>query len=133
MTETATTPAPATPPVVVIDKLWSIFGEGERAFAVHQDLDLTVHQGEMLSIVGGSGTGKTVLLRQILGLLHPGKGTVTTLGRPAAELCNAQAASRVGMLFQQGRCIRPSMCWRTLALHCASRAHCLMPWSMKPP
>ena len=102
MTETATTPAPATPPVVVIDKLWSIFGEGERAFAVHQDLDLTVHQGEMLSIVGGSGTGKTVLLRQILGLLHPGKGTVTTLGRPAAELCNAQAASRVGMLFQQG-------------------------------
>lgn len=92
----------AAPPVVVIDKLWSIFGEGEQAFAVHQDLDLTVERGEMLSIVGGSGTGKTVLLRQILGLLQPGKGTVTTLGRPAVQLCDAQAATRVGMLFQQG-------------------------------
>ncbi len=89
-------------PVVVVDKLWSIFGEGDKAFAVHQDLDLTVQQGEMLSIVGGSGTGKTVLLRQILGLLQPGKGTVTTLGRPAAKLCQEGAAARVGMLFQHG-------------------------------
>ena len=91
-----------SPPVVVIDKLWSIFGQGAQAFAVHQDLDLTVQRGEMLSIVGGSGTGKTVLLRQILGLLQPGQGTVTTLGRPAAELCQPGAAARVGMLFQQG-------------------------------
>lgn len=91
-----------TDALVVVDKLWSIFGEGERAFAVHQDLDLTVRRGEVLSIVGGSGTGKTVLLRQILGLLQPGKGTVTTLGKPAAQLCTEGAATRVGMLFQQG-------------------------------
>jgi phospholipid/cholesterol/gamma-HCH transport system ATP-binding protein len=101
MHQSAQTPMRDTP-VVVIDKLWSIFGEGERAFAVHQDLDLTVERGEMLSIVGGSGTGKTVLLRQILGLLQPGKGTVTTLGKPAAELCDEHAATRVGMLFQHG-------------------------------
>ncbi|MEG0411775.1 MAG: ATP-binding cassette domain-containing protein, partial [Comamonas sp.] len=91
-----------TEPVVIVDKLWSIFGEGDKAFAVHQDLDLTVFRGEMLSIVGGSGTGKTVLLRQILGLLHPGKGSVTTLGKPAAQLCGEGAAARVGMLFQHG-------------------------------
>ena len=97
----AHTQSPAEP-VVVVDKLWSIFGQGDQAFAVHENLDLTVEKGEMLSIVGGSGTGKTVLLRQILGLLQPGKGTVTTLGRPAVELCDAQAASRVGMLFQHG-------------------------------
>lgn len=103
-THTADAPstAPAARPVVVIDKLWSIFGEGDQAFAVHQDLDLTVERGEMLSIVGGSGTGKTVLLRQILGLLQPGKGTVTTLGKPAAQLCDEHAATRVGMLFQHG-------------------------------
>lgn len=89
-------------PVVVIDKLWSIFGQGNNAFAVHENLDLTVQQGEMLSIVGGSGTGKTVLLRQILGLLQPGKGTVTVLGRPAVEMCGEGAAARVGMLFQHG-------------------------------
>ena len=88
--------------VVHIDKLWSIFGEGDSAFAVHQDLDLDIYRGEMLSIVGGSGTGKTVLLRQILGLLHPGKGSVQVLGRPAAEMGGEGAASRVGMLFQQG-------------------------------
>lgn len=92
----------ACDPVIAIDGLWSIFGQGEKAFAVHQDLHLTVRRGEMLSIVGGSGTGKTVLLRQILGLLTPGKGSVTTLGRPAAELCREGASARVGMLFQHG-------------------------------
>lgn len=104
---TAATPTTSTAndtgdPVIAIDGLWSIFGQGEKAFAVHQDLNLTVRQGEMLSIVGGSGTGKTVLLRQILGLLTPGKGSVTTLGRPAAELCREGASARVGMLFQHG-------------------------------
>ena len=99
---TVAAPPPDTEPVVQIEGLWSIFGAGEAAFAVHQDLDLTVQRGEMLSIVGGSGTGKTVLLRQMLGLLQPGKGRVTTLGRPAAELCREGAAARVGMLFQHG-------------------------------
>lgn len=102
MVATATTPPSSQVPVVQVEKLWSIFGQGQSAFAVHQDLDLTVYQGEMLSIVGGSGTGKTVLLRQILGLLTPGKGRVTTLGRPAVELCREGAAARVGMLFQHG-------------------------------
>ena len=88
--------------VVHIDKLWSIFGEGESQFAVHQDLDLDIYRGEMLSIVGGSGTGKTVLLRQILGLARPTRGTVTVLGRPASEMGREGAASRVGMLFQHG-------------------------------
>lgn len=90
------------PAVVQVEQLSSIFGSGDKAFAVHENLDLTVYQGELLSIVGGSGTGKTVLLRQILGLLQPGKGRVTVLGRPAAELCTEGAAARVGMLFQHG-------------------------------
>ena len=99
----AANPAAATAePVVQIAGLWSVFGEGDAAFAVHQDLDLTVQRGEMLSLVGGSGTGKTVLLRQILGLLQPARGSVTVLGRPASEMGGEGAASRVGMLFQQG-------------------------------
>ena len=89
-------------PVVEISGLWSVFGQGDEAFAVHQDLDLTVRRGEMLSLVGGSGTGKTVLLRQMLGLLTPARGSVTVLGRPASEMGGRGAASRVGMLFQQG-------------------------------
>jgi phospholipid/cholesterol/gamma-HCH transport system ATP-binding protein len=90
------------PPVVQIEKLWSVFRTNGVDALVHKDLDLTIEQGELLSIVGGSGSGKTVLLRQMLGLETPKRGTVTVLGRPAAELSGAGAASRVGMLFQHG-------------------------------
>jgi phospholipid/cholesterol/gamma-HCH transport system ATP-binding protein len=69
---------------------------------VHQDLDLTVRRGEILTLVGGSGTGKTVLLRQVLGLATPTRGSITVLGGPAADLARTGAAARVGMLFQQG-------------------------------
>ena len=88
--------------VIDIDGLWTVFGKGAQATCVHQDLNLRVERGEMLSLVGGSGTGKTVLLRQILGLMRPTRGRVTSLGRPAAEMCGPGAASRVGMLFQHG-------------------------------
>ena len=91
-----------SPEVVRIQGLWSVFGKGTEAFAVHQDLDLSVRRGEILALVGGSGTGKTVLLRQMLGLLHPARGSVTVLGRPAENMGGDGAASRVGMLFQHG-------------------------------
>ncbi len=90
------------PPVVDIRGLATVFGKGTSAFAVHQNLDLTVRRGEILSLVGGSGTGKTVLLHHILGLTQPTRGSVTVLGRPASELGGEGASSRVGMLFQQG-------------------------------
>ena len=89
-------------PIVDVQSLWTTFGKGDEAFTVHQDLQFTVRRGEILSLVGGSGTGKTVLLRQILGLTRPTRGTVTVLGRPASEMGREGAASRVGMLFQQG-------------------------------
>ena len=88
--------------MVEITGLSTVFGKGDEAFTVHKNLELTVRRGEIVSLVGGSGTGKTVLLRHILGLTRPTAGSVTVLGRPAAELGSAGAASRVGMLFQQG-------------------------------
>lgn len=90
------------PPIVDVRGLWSQFGKGSETFTVHQDLNFVVQRGEMLSLVGGSGTGKTVLLRQILGLARPTQGQVTVLGRPASEMGREGAASRVGMLFQHG-------------------------------
>ena len=92
----------APEPVVEIRKLWTVFQNGDKKSVVHKDLDLTVERGEIMSLVGGSGTGKTVLLRQILGLETPTQGEITVLGKPAAELGKRGAASRVGMLFQQG-------------------------------
>ena len=94
--------APGEPPIVDVQGLWTQFGKGDETFTVHQDLNFTVQRGEMLSLVGGSGTGKTVLLRQMLGLNRPARGRITVLGRPVAELTDAGAAARVGMLFQQG-------------------------------
>jgi len=88
--------------VVEIDKLWSVFRAEGLDVVVHQDLDLRIEAGEVLSIVGGSGSGKTVLLRQILGLEHPTHGRVTVLDKPASQLGSEGAASRVGMLFQHG-------------------------------
>ena len=87
--------------VVDISKLWTVFKNAEGEHVVHRDLDLHIARGEVLSLVGGSGTGKTVLLRQILGLEKPSKGTVEVLGQAPGEL-SAQGAANVGMLFQHG-------------------------------
>jgi len=92
----------AAEPVVDIRQLWTVFQNGDQKSVVHQDLNLSVGRGDILSLVGGSGTGKTVLLRQMLGLETPTQGEITVLGKPVAELGKRGAASRVGMLFQQG-------------------------------
>jgi phospholipid/cholesterol/gamma-HCH transport system ATP-binding protein len=89
-------------PMVEIRKLWTVFNTPEKRFVVHEDLDLTVRRGEVLSLVGGSGTGKTVLLRQILGLEKPAKGEISLLGQPVVQGAQKGAASRIGMLFQHG-------------------------------
>lgn len=91
-------------PDVVVDiaGLSTVFTNGDKQSVVHKDLDLQIQRGEFLSLVGGSGTGKTVLLRQMLGLEQPTTGEITVLGKPAAELGKRGAAQRVGMLFQQG-------------------------------
>lgn len=94
--------SPVAEPIVDIRKLWSAFRSGGVETIIHQDLDLTIAPGELLSLVGGSGSGKTVLLRQILGLETPLRGSVTVLGRSAQELTRRGSAGRVGMLFQHG-------------------------------
>jgi phospholipid/cholesterol/gamma-HCH transport system ATP-binding protein len=95
-------PPTGVEPVVEIRSLWTVFSTSGKRFTVHQDLDLDVMPGEVLSIVGGSGTGKTVLLRQILGLEHPARGQIQVLGQPTAQLGRRSSASRIGMLFQHG-------------------------------
>ncbi len=92
---------PAPTPVVQITGLWTKFGHT----VVHQDLNLDIYQGEVLSIVGGSGTGKTVLLRQMLGLERPTRGCVRVFGEDISEADADQLQgmrNHWGMLFQQG-------------------------------
>jgi phospholipid/cholesterol/gamma-HCH transport system ATP-binding protein len=96
-------PASERPPAVDIRGLWTVYGGGDKPeFVVHRDLDLQIAQGEIFALVGGSGSGKTTLLRHILGLETPTKGQVSVMGRATGQADPLTAASRVGMLFQQG-------------------------------
>jgi phospholipid/cholesterol/gamma-HCH transport system ATP-binding protein len=72
---------------------------------VHDGLDLDVYRGEILGVVGGSGTGKSVLLRSITGLITPAAGSVRMLGtemRGASEAELDALAERIGVMFQDG-------------------------------
>ncbi|WP_445401444.1 ABC transporter ATP-binding protein [Zobellella sp. An-6] len=75
------------------------------AQVVHQGLDLDVYRGEILGVVGGSGTGKSVLLRSIVGLRRPSGGEVRLLGQDLLALPERERARlerRLGVLFQNG-------------------------------
>ncbi|NQE30681.1 iron ABC transporter ATP-binding protein [Herbaspirillum seropedicae] len=72
---------------------------------VHEQLDLQVRRGEILGVVGGSGTGKSVLLRSIVGLLRPAAGEVRVFGQDLTALSSEARSGyerRFGVLFQQG-------------------------------
>jgi phospholipid/cholesterol/gamma-HCH transport system ATP-binding protein len=72
---------------------------------VHQNLDLDLYRGEVLGVVGGSGTGKSVLLRSILGLRHANAGTVRVFGEELLSLPperRSQLERRFGVLYQRG-------------------------------
>ncbi len=88
-------------PVVEITNLQTKFGRT----VIHNELNLKIEQGEILSLVGGSGTGKTVLLRQMLGLERPSRGCVRIFGEDISQTSAAhlqQLRNHWGMLFQQG-------------------------------
>ena len=68
---------------------------------IHDGLDLEVKRGEVLAVIGGSGTGKSVLLRLMLGLMRPAEGSIRVFGvDPAAD--HAATRGRIGVLFQDG-------------------------------
>ena len=88
--------------VIEIDDLVNTVGAG---VILHRDLQLKVRRDEVMSLVGGSGSGKTQLLRVILGLKRPAAGVVRVFGvswqDPNAKKVR-DARRRMGMLFQNG-------------------------------
>jgi phospholipid/cholesterol/gamma-HCH transport system ATP-binding protein len=78
---------------------------GFGAQVLHDHLDLDVYRGEVLGVVGGSGTGKSVLLRSIIGLNQIRSGTIEVFGKDTSTLNDAQMRDiemRWGVLFQEG-------------------------------
>lgn len=72
---------------------------------IHEGLDLDVLRGETIGVVGGSGTGKSVLMRAIIGLRRPSEGTVTVLGHDVWTEDRAERKkldARWGVMFQDG-------------------------------
>jgi phospholipid/cholesterol/gamma-HCH transport system ATP-binding protein len=72
---------------------------------IHEDLDLDVRRGEIIGVVGGSGTGKSVLMRSVIGLQTPDAGEVEVLGESMLGRSEGEAKNirrRWGILFQNG-------------------------------
>ncbi|WP_410457971.1 ABC transporter ATP-binding protein [Pseudomonas fluorescens] len=73
--------------------------------SVHEQLDLDLYRGEILAVVGGSGSGKSVLLRSIVGLRRPNEGQVKVFGQDLSGVNDEQRSKverRFGVLFQKG-------------------------------
>ena len=73
--------------------------------SVHENLDLDLYRGEILAVVGGSGSGKSVLLRSIVGLRRPSEGEVRVFGKNLPSLSEHERSlveRRFGVLFQKG-------------------------------
>ncbi len=94
--------------VITVRQLTNRFGKS----VIHDGLDLDVRQGEVLGVVGASGSGKSVLLRSIVGLQRPSAGTITVLGtkvltdpptdRPDGNDDPDAVQNRWGVMFQDG-------------------------------
>ncbi|HEX9965762.1 MAG TPA: ABC transporter ATP-binding protein [Allosphingosinicella sp.] len=85
--------------VIEVQGLRNSFGEA----VIHDGLDLQVRRGEILGVVGGSGTGKSVMMRSIIGLQRPDAGEVRVFGEPMLDRDDAQLQGirkRWGILFQ---------------------------------
>ncbi len=92
----------ATPNVAIrVRDLTNRFGSK----TVHEDLEIEIYEGETIGIVGPSGTGKSVLLRSIVGLIKPVESDIEVLGKRLKELDRAgrqEIERRWGVMFQDG-------------------------------
>jgi phospholipid/cholesterol/gamma-HCH transport system ATP-binding protein len=94
-------PRRASGPVLQVEGLHTHLGDQW----LHRGIDFSIGRGEVVALIGGSGTGKSVLLRQCIGLTRPSQGHVKLFGENICAMSRAQlnhVRSRYGVLFQEG-------------------------------
>lgn len=97
--------------MIVLSDVHKAFGANK----VLQGITLEVPRGESLVVIGGSGTGKSVLLKCILGLVRPDRGTITVDGRDVATGDRDAFLAQFGMLFQGGALFDSLRVWENVA------------------
>jgi phospholipid/cholesterol/gamma-HCH transport system ATP-binding protein len=110
----------AAAPKIRVRGLRKSFG----AKKVLDGVDLDVFPGTSLVVIGGSGTGKSVLLKCILGLIEPDEGIIEIDGRDVLAMNRAERAaarSRIGMLFQNGALFDSLPVWENVAFGLLAR------------
>ncbi len=97
--------------MITLSGVQKTFGENR----VLRGIDLTIEKGESLVIIGGSGTGKSVLLKCVLGLVLPDSGTITLDGQDVTHADRDAFLARFGMLFQGGALFDSLRVWENVA------------------
>ena len=86
-----------------------------KSNAVLRGVHLHIPRGQSMVIIGGSGTGKSVLLKSILGLVRPDRGTITLDGQDVTKAERDAFLARFGMLFQGGALFDSLRVWENVA------------------
>lgn len=97
--------------MIEISSLHKAFGPNK----VLQGVDLSIGKGQSMVIIGGSGTGKSILLKCILGLVQPDSGTITVAGANALTADRDAFLEQFGMLFQGGALFDSLSVWQNVA------------------
>ncbi|MEX2296911.1 MAG: ATP-binding cassette domain-containing protein [Dongiaceae bacterium] len=103
-----------TPPKIEIHGLHKSFGRKH----VLRGVDLDVPQHQSLVVIGGSGSGKSVMLKCVLGLIEPDSGSIKIDGEELTEMSSSErqaAMSKIGMLFQGGALFDSLPVWENVA------------------
>ncbi|MBI1954224.1 MAG: ATP-binding cassette domain-containing protein [Proteobacteria bacterium] len=101
-------------PIIKVRRLHKSFGSK----VVLDQIDLDLYPGESLVVIGGSGTGKSVLIKCIMGLIHPDKGSIEINGKETVHLSRSErqkVLANFGMLFQGGALFDSMPVWENIA------------------
>lgn len=108
---TAMTNGNAPHPMIKMDQVHKAFGDNR----VLRGMDLTIPKGSSMVIIGGSGTGKSVALKSVLGLIAPDSGEIYVDGKAAGSGDRDAFLARFGMLFQGGALFDSLPVWQNVA------------------